>query len=296
MPTDASVPILWTGGWDSTYRLLVVLLDLGAPVQPWYLLDAKRASAQMETQAMDRMRAWLAEHHPATRETLLPTRIVRLDEVGHDAQIEQAFAKVLRLRGIGDQYAFLARFVKQFGVQGIELSLEKTTHGAHGVIQDYVGPARDAHGHEHVSREGRMPRHADRHDFRRIFATAVQHREVGNRRAYRATRLERCHGDDVVLSYARGRTACRAASAIRASTRSRMASRGVFRASAARCPNSTERRYSRCAEKLDNCCVGSGPKADTSRPQFAHRDGGFANLTNLADDAALSSKRLRPLS
>ena len=148
MPTDSPVPILWTGGWDSTYRLLVVLLDLGAPVQPWYLFDAKRASAQMETQAMERMRAWLAERYPATRETLLPTRVVRLEEVGPDPQIEQAFQQVLRLRGIGDQYAFLARFVKQFGVQDVELSLEKTTHGAHGVIQDYVGPARDAHGHD----------------------------------------------------------------------------------------------------------------------------------------------------
>jgi hypothetical protein len=71
----------------------------GAAVVP---ARRQRASAQMEMQAMDRMRAWLAEHHPATRETLLPTRIVRLEDIGPDAQIEQAFSQVLRLRGIGD--------------------------------------------------------------------------------------------------------------------------------------------------------------------------------------------------
>ena len=147
MSNAPPVPLLWTGGWDSSYRLLVLLLDLRATVQPWYLLDAKRASAEMETQAMDRMRAWLAEHHDATHETLLPTRVVRLDQVRPDAEIEAAFAQVLRLRGIGDQYAFLARFARQFDLRELELSLEKTVHGAHGVIQDYVEAARDSHGH-----------------------------------------------------------------------------------------------------------------------------------------------------
>jgi hypothetical protein len=146
--TQTPVPLLWTGGWDSTFRLLVLLLELRARVQPWYLLDSKRGSAQRETQAMDRIRGWLAEHHPQTRELLLPTRVVQLEEVRPDAEIERAFVQMLRLRGLGDQYAFLARFVKQFGVQGIELSLEKTVHGAYGVIKDYVTPARDAHGHD----------------------------------------------------------------------------------------------------------------------------------------------------
>ncbi|KGQ19416.1 hypothetical protein LF41_3068 [Lysobacter dokdonensis DS-58] len=146
MSTESPVPLLWTGGWDSTYRLLVLLLELERSVEPWYLYDAQRASASMEVRAMDRMRAWLAEHHPATRARLLPTRVVRLDEVQPDPVIEAAFAQVLRVRGIGDQYAFLARFAKQFDVQGVELSLEKTIHGAHGVMHEFVGRARDAHG------------------------------------------------------------------------------------------------------------------------------------------------------
>jgi 7-cyano-7-deazaguanine synthase in queuosine biosynthesis len=146
MTNDAPVRILWTGGWDSTYRLLVVLLELGLTVEPWYMQDDKRASSQAERQAMDRIRTWLAEQHPVTQATLLPTRVVRLQEVLPDAEIERAFANVIRIRGIGDQYAFLARFVKQFDVDGIELSLEKTAHGAHGVIKHCVAATQDPHG------------------------------------------------------------------------------------------------------------------------------------------------------
>ena len=96
---------------------------------------------------MDRMRDWLATHHPRTRDTLLPTRVVRLDDLAPDAITERAFSDVIRLRGLGDQYAYLSRFCKQYGLHEAELSLEKTIHGAHGILEPYVGPAIDSHGH-----------------------------------------------------------------------------------------------------------------------------------------------------
>ena len=146
MAVPAPVPLLWTGGWDSTYRLLVLLLRLGARVEPWYLHDAARASSTMEMRAMDRMRDWLAMHHPRTRESLLPSRIVRLEELRPDADLEHAFTEVLRLRGLGDQYAYLSRFCRQFGLHEAELSLEKTIHGAHGILHPYVEPFIDSRG------------------------------------------------------------------------------------------------------------------------------------------------------
>ncbi len=36
--------LFWTGGWDSTFRLLQLLLDEHKAVQTYYLLDSFRAS------------------------------------------------------------------------------------------------------------------------------------------------------------------------------------------------------------------------------------------------------------
>ena len=39
-----NVNILWTGGWDSTFQLLSLLLLHGRKVTPYYLIDAERLS------------------------------------------------------------------------------------------------------------------------------------------------------------------------------------------------------------------------------------------------------------
>ena len=41
--TKTTVNVLWTGGFDSTYRI-VELSRLNVVVQPYYLLDEKRRS------------------------------------------------------------------------------------------------------------------------------------------------------------------------------------------------------------------------------------------------------------
>lgn len=147
-PPDASpVPLLWTGGWDSTFQLLRLLLDYRRPVAPFYLVDDTRASTRAEMNAMDRIRARLAEEYPATRALLLPTRTARVAELAPDAEIEGAFDRILRRAFLGGQYAWLARFSRQQGIEGMELSVENTTHGAHAVLARFMEPVRGADGY-----------------------------------------------------------------------------------------------------------------------------------------------------
>ena len=37
--TARAVKLLWTGGWDSTFRLLQLLLLYEKKVQPYYIID-----------------------------------------------------------------------------------------------------------------------------------------------------------------------------------------------------------------------------------------------------------------
>ena len=57
MDRDVPVQLFWTGGWDSTFQLLRLLLDQRAPVVPYYLLRDRRTSTTHELEAMERIRA-----------------------------------------------------------------------------------------------------------------------------------------------------------------------------------------------------------------------------------------------
>ena len=69
-----NVNLLWTGGWDSTFQLLQLLLIHRRRVTPLYLIDAERRSTGVELLTMKRIKDHLWNEYPHTRELLQPTR------------------------------------------------------------------------------------------------------------------------------------------------------------------------------------------------------------------------------
>ena len=116
------VNLLWTGGWDSSFRLLQLLLQHRREVIPHYLLDSTRASTQSELEAMQRIRDSLFEEHPHTRALLHPLRKFDIASLSQDGAITDAFIRVASERFIGSQYDWLARFCKQLGIAELELA------------------------------------------------------------------------------------------------------------------------------------------------------------------------------
>jgi len=119
------VKLLWTGGWDSSYRLLDLVLAQGRAVQPIYFtLD--RRSAPLERQAMERIRAELAERWPGSVPLLGPTQYLDMAPVPEDPD---ALAALVALRGLpgarrlGGQYYSLAAAARHYGIAGLELGL-----------------------------------------------------------------------------------------------------------------------------------------------------------------------------
>lgn len=147
MDSQTHVQLLWTGGWDSTFRLLRLLLDLRRPVAPIYLQDDTRASLPVELATMDRIRAALAEAQPHTRALLGPTTFVRVADIAPDPEIQRAGDRLAAKYGIGSQYPWLARFCRERGLYEIEMSAECARHGAGLVLLDNVVPAQSPHGY-----------------------------------------------------------------------------------------------------------------------------------------------------
>lgn len=119
------VHLFWTGGWDSTFRLLQILLEEKKPVQTHYIIDQRRASRTKEMETQQEIRRWLAEHYPYTAELFPGTNFFTLEDIKPDLEISDAYQKIIKRRHIGDQYEWLARYCKQNGIHEMEIGKEK---------------------------------------------------------------------------------------------------------------------------------------------------------------------------
>jgi len=121
---DQTVYLLWTGGWDSTYRL-VELSRMDVTVQPLYCRDPERPSTAIEEQTMTRILEALAAR-PETRATLCPVQTLERADIPADPEITAAYRRLAAEGTLGSQYDFLARLSRVY--PGLELGIEKANH------------------------------------------------------------------------------------------------------------------------------------------------------------------------
>jgi 7-cyano-7-deazaguanine synthase in queuosine biosynthesis len=135
--TSPAVNLLWTGGWDSTFRLLQLLWLQHRRVQPVYLIDPGRRSTAVEIETMQKIRDRLRREPAATADLLLPTRLGKVAELRPDAELAQAFQTVRATRFMGSQYDWLARYCKQNRLDRIELCIHRDDK-AHPVLEPFI--------------------------------------------------------------------------------------------------------------------------------------------------------------
>lgn len=143
--TDVPVNLLWTGGWDSTFELLQLLLRHRRHVQPYYLQDPGRASTRVELETMERIRERLFALYPHTRASLRPLRPFSIDGLVADPAITNAAKAIVQRRFMGSQYDWLARFCAQNGIDDMELCIHRDDK-AHAVVEPFVYEHRDPDG------------------------------------------------------------------------------------------------------------------------------------------------------
>ena len=122
------VQLLWTGGWDSSFRLIHLMHHSEAVVQPWYIIDERRNSIGREVHAMRAIREALVERNPAFGPRMLPTRFVAREQIGQDDEVTEQFRRLAERIRVGVQYGYLGRFAKQHGLT-LELSMHDKNHG-----------------------------------------------------------------------------------------------------------------------------------------------------------------------
>ena len=131
------VNLLWTSGWDSTFRLLELLLVHERPVQPYYLFDRSRKSYQLEVKAMDDIKSLLLKKSPKVALLLRPTIYKEVSEIKPNTRISGQFQEVMQLKSTGTQYEWLARYADEIGVSDLELCVDMVSPG---FFKSYVWP------------------------------------------------------------------------------------------------------------------------------------------------------------
>ncbi len=117
--------LLWTGGWDSTYRLLELLLIQKQPVKPYYLVDPGRKSTQQEFMAMDQIRKLLESRYGITSQQLLLLEIVDIELLNDYTELTEKYLNLKKRFKFGSQYEWLSKFAHQYNIKDLELGIEK---------------------------------------------------------------------------------------------------------------------------------------------------------------------------
>lgn len=126
------INLFWTGGWDSTYELLNLLLIHKKTVQPFYLIDAKRPSLRAEIKTMNLLKSEINSGFPHTDELLLTTKYFSISDIPENPKLSDSYNNIRARTFIGEQYEWLARFCVWKEVSEIELAIhiDDTAHKA----------------------------------------------------------------------------------------------------------------------------------------------------------------------
>ncbi len=116
-----TVNVLWTGGLDSTYRVLE-LSRTDVTIQPYYLAYVN-PSTKYEIRAIRQITKVILSR-PETKCTLLPLKVVQASRIKANTEITSAWDKLHGLYQLGSQYDWIARFAAQNELT-LELGIEK---------------------------------------------------------------------------------------------------------------------------------------------------------------------------
>ena len=136
---EKPVNLLWTSGWDSTFRLLSLVLIHKKTVQPYYIKDHQRSSLDMELRTMEKLKGLTYRKAAHTQQLILPTIFKDRQDIKPNNAITQQYKRLAATKPLGDQYEWLARYAEEAGVRDLELSIHQDDKARKFVEQYVVG-------------------------------------------------------------------------------------------------------------------------------------------------------------
>ncbi|QDB79921.1 hypothetical protein FE251_11460 [Georgenia wutianyii] len=117
----AAANVLWTAGWDSTYRVADLVFTYRKPVRPHYVKDWRRASTRLEMLRQQEIREEIARIDPDAARLLLPTVVHHYDDIPADPAARKQHEGARQLGFLGTQYLFLTAMARSSGLTNLEI-------------------------------------------------------------------------------------------------------------------------------------------------------------------------------
>lgn len=132
------VKVLWTGGWDSTFRVLQVIYRYEAVVQPYYVIDQHRQSTPVEIATMRNIADRIRSEDPKKGQRLLDLKIVERSSLSEDPSLDAMWSRLSKQGPLGTQYVWLANFMRQYDAWGLELCIHKDDRATRFVVDHAI--------------------------------------------------------------------------------------------------------------------------------------------------------------
>lgn len=120
---DKRIRLLWTGGWDSTFRVLYASMVDGKRVEPHYIIDSARPSSLRELDTISHIKSLLRSTNEEAYERVSSLQITSIKEIPDDIGIKNSWNQLKQRAHLGQQYAWLARYAKFKNLTDLELSI-----------------------------------------------------------------------------------------------------------------------------------------------------------------------------
>lgn len=124
--TINKIDIFWTGGMDSTFRVIQLLLTTNYLVQPHYIVRHEHSTG-IEIYTQIRLRRMISSDFPEVMLRLLPTIYTNENLIPEFNDINEQITD-LRKNGkkIVQQYELMANYCREFNINKIDVALDKT--------------------------------------------------------------------------------------------------------------------------------------------------------------------------
>jgi len=142
-----TVDLLWTGGWDSTYRLLHLLLINKFAVNIHYIIS-RRQSIFKEMETMIKIQEKIFKTYPETVSLFKKMVFFSKNCIPDDKEITERTKNLKKIMYIGSQYEWIIRYARAFYLTGIEMSIHVDDKAAAHVEQQ-VEFIQESDGHSY---------------------------------------------------------------------------------------------------------------------------------------------------
>lgn len=124
--TTKKIDIFWTGGLDSTFRLIQLLATTADLVQPHYIVRHEHSTG-IEIDTMIQIRRILVRKFPEVRSRFLPTVYINEDLIQNYKDIDEEIEELRKIAKVRDQYQIMSSYCREFNIDQIEVSFTNET-------------------------------------------------------------------------------------------------------------------------------------------------------------------------